>query len=252
MLITVKEKDMQGKPYARKPHISCDIRGIGRMFNRVMFLFIMFLSAWGAQAELLHSSSPEVLQSFEEADWIQAEVTGGRKLSVSGQVLCTGTGEQVMNAIACAVRFVGADGRTCSSGMLPSSERWGEFFYVNGTIEESAFTRRDLVESHGAQLVIFTAPFKTADGHNRLYRALKRFCAEKGICYLNLLDKDSGPAMDGDYEFADDRDGHLNVYGAEKVTRFLGAYLMEHYSLETMGPGERKVWDMARPMRNCV
>lgn len=102
---------------------------------------------------------------------------------------------------------------------------------------------RNLVESHGAKLIIFTAPFKATDGHNRFCRALKRFCAEKGLCYLNLLDKEFGPVMDGDYEFADDKDGHLNVYGAENVTRFLGSYLVRCYSLETVGLGEREAWD---------
>lgn len=124
------------------------------MRNRILSLVTVFLFAWGAHAELLYSSSQDALKSFEETDWIQIEVTGGRKLSVSGQVLCSGTGKQVMNAMACAVRFVGDDGRTCSSGMLPSSERWGEYFYVNGTIEESVFTRGVLIPDKAKKAAI--------------------------------------------------------------------------------------------------
>lgn len=129
----------------------------GGMLNRAISLFIMFLCAWGAHAELLHSSSPDVLRGFEEADWIHVEVTGGQKLSVSGQMLCSGAGKPVLNAMACAVRFVGADGQPFSSGMLASTKCWGEYFYVNGTVEESVFTRDILIPENAekAEIKIF-------------------------------------------------------------------------------------------------
>ena len=82
------------------------------------------------------------------------------------------------------------------------------------------------VEAQGSELVVFTAPYNMNLPNRRFVKALTRFFKNRGIRYYNLADKALGLEMDGDKDFYDDKDGHLNVYGAEKMTRFLAKRLV--------------------------
>ena len=60
---------------------------------------------------------------------------------------------------------------------------------------------------------------------------MQQYADEKGIAYLDLNEKveELGLNWTGDTQ---DKGDHLNVYGAEKVTSYLGNYLEENYELE--------------------
>ena len=88
-----------------------------------------------------------------------------------------------------------------------------------------------LVKAHGAELVVFTAPFNAVTENARFCKGLSRFLKSRDIEYLNFIDQDCGLELDVKMDFADNKDGHLNVYGMEKVMDFIGKELRDRHNL---------------------
>ncbi len=88
-----------------------------------------------------------------------------------------------------------------------------------------------LVKAHGAELVVFTAPFHAVTENARFCKGLSRFLKSRGIEYLNLIDQDCGLKLDVQTDFADNKDGHLNIYGMEKVMDYIGGVLRDRHNL---------------------
>ena len=88
---------------------------------------------------------------------------------------------------------------------------------------------RKLCADHGADFLLVSAP--SPQNYNRQkYNALKNYASENGIPYvdMNMNYRDIGIDWKKD---SYDRGDHLNIYGARKVTDYIGRYLTENYRL---------------------
>lgn len=105
----------------------------------------------------------------------------------------------------------------------------------------------ELCRKEGIELVFYLAPYNAAvtqDEWNKL-DWVEQYAAQLGIPMINFnkLNKEIGLDFTADY--ADNH--HLNVYGGEKVTEYLGNYLAENYDLE-----DHRGQDGFDKWKNCV
>lgn len=85
----------------------------------------------------------------------------------------------------------------------------------------------DECHERGIEVLLVTIPF-AADTNEQVYlQGMHSLAEKKGIVYLNLLTVDG--LVDGTTDFRDE--GHLNVFGAQKVTEYLGRYIEENYAV---------------------
>ncbi len=88
----------------------------------------------------------------------------------------------------------------------------------------------ELCEKNNAQLLLFICRHRRIGSHKRRAE-MQQYADEKGIAYLDLNEKVEELGLNWT-EDTQDKGDHLNVYGAEKVTSYLGNYLEENYELE--------------------
>lgn len=88
---------------------------------------------------------------------------------------------------------------------------------------------RELCRRSGAELLLVSAPSPKNYSY-RKHNAIENYAKEKGLTYvdLNLKIKELGITWQKD---SYDKGDHLNLYGAQKVTRWLGTYLKQNYEL---------------------
>lgn len=88
---------------------------------------------------------------------------------------------------------------------------------------------RELCRRSGAELFLVSAPSPKNYSY-RKHNAIENYAKEKGLTYvdLNLKIKELGITWQKD---SYDKGDHLNLYGAQKVTRWLGTYLKQNYEL---------------------
>ncbi len=88
---------------------------------------------------------------------------------------------------------------------------------------------KELCEKQGAALILYSAPSPLCYTYAK-HNALSEVGIKEGIPYidLNLQAEEIGLDWTKDTR---DRGDHLNYYGAEKVSAYLGGYLKEGYSL---------------------
>ena len=88
---------------------------------------------------------------------------------------------------------------------------------------------RELCRRSGAELLLVSAPSPKNYSY-RKHNAIENYAKEKGLTYvdLNLKIKELGISWQED---SYDKGDHLNLYGAQKVTRWLGTYLKQNYEL---------------------
>ena len=89
-------------------------------------------------------------------------------------------------------------------------------------------------------VVFCTIPWQ---GQNQYSEAMTTFALEKDCPYLNLFDHIEEIGLDGETDFMDS--GHLNTSGAQKIARYLGAYLRENYALTDFRESPGNLWDRA-------
>lgn len=65
--------------------------------------------------------------------------------------------------------------------------------------------------------------------HLGVFRALEDYAAENDVPYINFFRDQEGIEWDYSGDFFEP--AHLNMYGAEKVTSYLGRYVREHYEM---------------------
>lgn len=85
---------------------------------------------------------------------------------------------------------------------------------------------RDLVHSHGGRLVVFTAPYDFGKKKEELLgqiSALAKFLKRERIEYVDFFKLFSDVGLDASVDFYDP--GHLNIWGAQKVSRWICGYL---------------------------
>lgn len=99
---------------------------------------------------------------------------------------------------------------------------------------------RELVESNGAELMLFIAPYEGADKDLEMLSGMHAFAEEQGLELVdfNLVYDELG--FDGDKDFFDPN--HLNAYGADKATRYMGRRIMERYDIEAVSDARHEHW----------
>lgn len=107
---------------------------------------------------------------------------------------------------------------------------------VDDTLPATAMAYLDrmvaLCEEKGIELILIKAP--TDSWHYHWYdewdEQVTAYAAEKGLVYYNLMDDREAIGLDMS---TDTYDGgvHLNVYGAEKLSRYFGAILSENHGV---------------------
>lgn len=87
-----------------------------------------------------------------------------------------------------------------------------------------------LCKENNIELILFEVPSPDS-WYNALSKGSEKFAQKHGLTFidLNYLTKEIGIDWSKDTRDAGD---HLNVYGAEKVAKYLGKYLKENYDLE--------------------
>ena len=101
----------------------------------------------------------------------------------------------------------------------------------------------DLVRMHGAQLLVFTAPFnvRTMPLVWGRYVSLKDFLAQKRITYIDFFDLYDEVHFSEETDFVDPF--HLSALGARKLTRYMGRYLRSRCEFELTHPETISTWD---------
>lgn len=102
-----------------------------------------------------------------------------------------------------------------------------------------------LTKEEGVQLLFFHVPYQANEQFWKRCQYVKEIAAENGIPFLDMMEKMEELGVDTAWDFSDW--GHMNEYGAWKVSSYLGQYLAENYGLEdrrgTEGYG---LWDENR------
>lgn len=86
-----------------------------------------------------------------------------------------------------------------------------------------------LARDNGAELVLLCAPNEMVQEDLGSLRSLHRFCEEEGVALLDLNTVYDELGLDNALDYYDE--GHFNVYGAIKATRWIGARLAERFAL---------------------
>lgn len=88
----------------------------------------------------------------------------------------------------------------------------------------------DLCEREGVQLVLIKAPSLYPYWYPQWEEQVEQYAEERGLPYLNFLELQEETGIDYTTDTYD-AGLHMNLSGAEKLSRWLGAWLMENTSL---------------------
>lgn len=104
---------------------------------------------------------------------------------------------------------------------------------------------KQLTEAHGCKLLLLTAPFmEIADVRRKgRYRVLYDFAAELGVEVLDLNETADDFGLDVPDDFQD-YGIHLNVFGSEKTSRYLGRFFVNELGLKPreLEESEKSEW----------
>lgn len=91
----------------------------------------------------------------------------------------------------------------------------------------------ELSREEGVNLVLWIAPYIVRDSQMVLYNSIKDYAAEHDIPFINFNEiyEEIGFDYKTDMRKEKHTGSHLNNYGAEKVTMYLGDYVHEHYDI---------------------
>lgn len=109
----------------------------------------------------------------------------------------------------------------------------------------------ELVKEHGCELLFVDLPHRYNDANApdtwvedeyRTYNHAKQIAQEYGV---HMVQFDDG--LLDEIGFVPEQDmynkGHMNVYGSEKVSGYLGRYMRDHYEVTQFPSSERNLWD---------
>lgn len=86
-----------------------------------------------------------------------------------------------------------------------------------------------LCEKEDIALLLYSAPSPKNYNYKK-HNAVSEYAKEKGLAYIDFNLKQKELGIDWEKDSLDDGD-HLNMSGAHKVTKYIGAYLKENYEL---------------------
>ena len=88
-----------------------------------------------------------------------------------------------------------------------------------------------LCEEHGVRFVLIKAPSLYPYWYDQWEEQIEEYAEENGLPYLNFLELIEETGLDFDVDTYDSG-LHLNLYGAEKLSRWFGAWLTENSPVE--------------------
>ncbi len=97
----------------------------------------------------------------------------------------------------------------------------------------------DFCEENGIELIFYKLP--TVAWRKAYSDASKELADELGISYWEMFYENDAIGVDDKTDFRDS-EKHINQYGAEKITHYIGSYLQENYELEDQR-GSNQRWD---------
>lgn len=97
----------------------------------------------------------------------------------------------------------------------------------------------DALSESGTEVLLITFPYSKKTGFS-YGNALEQFADKHSCTYLNLFNYIDEIGLDTKTDFSDV--GHLNDYGAAKLTDFLGKYIASHYQLTDMRAIPDNLW----------
>lgn len=102
----------------------------------------------------------------------------------------------------------------------------------------------DLCADHGTELVLIKAPTLSPVWWDQWDEQIEEYAKKRGLTYVNYLKHQDEIGIDWSQDTYD-TGLHLNVYGAEKMSRFFGRMLVENFGLEDHRGDERlkKIWE---------
>ena len=102
----------------------------------------------------------------------------------------------------------------------------------------------ELCAEHGVQFVLVKAPSLYPYWYDQWEEQIEDYAAEKGLPYLNFLELIDETGLDFDTDTYDNG-LHLNLYGAEKLSRWFGAWLAENTPVEDRReqPDYAEIWN---------
>lgn len=89
----------------------------------------------------------------------------------------------------------------------------------------------ELCQAHGVQLVLMKAPSLYPYWYDQWEVQMEDYAAQHDLAYLNFLELTEEMGIDYNTDTYDSG-LHLNLYGAEKMSRWFGAWLKEHTAVE--------------------
>lgn len=107
---------------------------------------------------------------------------------------------------------------------------------------ESLNNIKKICDANNIALVLFKAPTPTL-WKQKYSDEIQKFADENGIVFLDYNAMLEELKIDTSFDFHDP--GHMNKYGAEKITKHIGGFLKEEYSLEDHRNGENNSWDVS-------
>lgn len=116
-----------------------------------------------------------------------------------------------------------------AAGTVPEGRPLADYRF-SGTCYEYLDKMVDLCAEKGVRLVLIKAPSLYPYWYDEWDEQMEDYAREKGVPYINFLDKIEEVGLD----FTQDTyDGglHLNLSGAEKLSRWFGQWLADHYDL---------------------
>ena len=117
----------------------------------------------------------------------------------------------------------------------PVGDEYTKIPLVDYNFGENAYYYLDkmvqLCEEHGTELVLIKAPSLSPVWYDEWDQQMVRYAEEHGLRYYNFLNLIDEVGIDWN-EDTYDQGLHLNVYGAEKLSRYFGRILSEEIGLE--------------------
>ena len=102
----------------------------------------------------------------------------------------------------------------------------------------------DYCETNDVNVLFFINPYAATETNKEEHNYIKRLVEQRGFDYINF--NDYYDEMDIDFGKDFYNVNHMNVYGAEKFSQFLGRYLTENYGFtDKRGDTKYSSWDEA-------
>lgn len=114
-----------------------------------------------------------------------------------------------------------------------------------GLSEEKQKTLQEIIDEaqkSGVGIVFFAAPFAVSQDQQRGFEAVEEFARTQGVPFINYNKLYDEIGIDFQADFRDD--GHVNNYGAAKVTAHLASFLKDNYALpDRRGEQGYQIWE---------